>query len=77
MEQFEIKRIIPLELFGCDVSFTNASLFMVIAVVLISGFLILAMSRRSLVPGPHPVDRRAAPTSTSPTWCARTWARKA
>jgi F-type H+-transporting ATPase subunit a len=51
MEQFQIKRIVDLELFGVDVSFTNASLFMVIAVVLISAFLILAMSRRALVPG--------------------------
>ena len=51
MEQFEIKRIIPLELFGWDVSFTNASLFMVIAVVLIPLFYLFAMSRRSLVPG--------------------------
>jgi F-type H+-transporting ATPase subunit a len=51
MHQFEIKRIIPIELFGYDVSFTNASLFMVIAVVLIAGFLILAMGRRALVPG--------------------------
>jgi F-type H+-transporting ATPase subunit a len=51
MEQFQIKRIVPIELFGWDVSFTNASLFMVIAVVLISSFLILAMSRRALVPG--------------------------
>jgi len=51
MTQFEIKRILPIELFGYDVSFTNASLFMVIAVVLIAGFLILAMGRRGLVPG--------------------------
>jgi F-type H+-transporting ATPase subunit a len=51
MHQFEIKRIIPIELFGYDVSFTNASLFMVAAVALIAGFLILAMGRRSLVPG--------------------------
>jgi len=51
MHQFEIKRIIPIDLFGYDVSFTNASLFMVIAVVLIVGFLILAMGRRALVPG--------------------------
>jgi F-type H+-transporting ATPase subunit a len=51
MEQFQIKRIVDLELFGWDVSFTNASLFMVIAVALISAFLILAMSRRALVPG--------------------------
>ncbi len=51
MHQFEIKRIVPIELFGYDVSFTNASLFMVAAVALIAGFLILAMGRRSLVPG--------------------------
>ena len=51
MAQFEIKRIIPLELFGIDASFTNASLLMVIAVVLIAGFLILAIGPRQLVPG--------------------------
>jgi F-type H+-transporting ATPase subunit a len=51
MAQFEIKRIIPFELFGIDASFTNASLLMVIAVVLIAGFLILAMGPRQLVPG--------------------------
>jgi len=51
MHQFRIERIIPMEIFGYDVSFTNASLFMVIAVVLITGFLILAMGRRALVPG--------------------------
>ena len=50
MAQFEIKRLIPLELFGYDVSFTNSSLFMVLALVLISTFLIFAMSGRSLVP---------------------------
>ena len=37
MQQFEIKRLIPIELFGVDASFTNASLFMVIAVGLIPG----------------------------------------
>jgi len=51
MEQFQIERIVPMEIFGYDVSFTNASLMMVIAVVLISGFLILSMGRRALVPG--------------------------
>jgi F-type H+-transporting ATPase subunit a len=51
MEQFQIKRLIPMELFGYDVSFTNASLFMVIAVLLITAFLILSMGRRALVPG--------------------------
>lgn len=51
MEQFEIKRIVPLELFGYDVSFTNASLFMVIALVIIPLFFFIAMNRRALVPG--------------------------
>jgi F-type H+-transporting ATPase subunit a len=50
MEQFEIERIIPLDIFGIDATFTNASLFMVIAVALISGFLIFSIRRRALVP---------------------------
>ena len=50
MAQFEIKRLIPIEIFGYDASFTNASLYMVIAVVLITSFLIFAMGRRALVP---------------------------
>lgn len=51
MAQFEIKRIVPLELFGYDISFTNSALFMVVAVVVVSAFLIFAISGRSLVPG--------------------------
>jgi F-type H+-transporting ATPase subunit a len=50
IHQFEIKRLVPLELFGYDASFTNSSLFMVIAVALIVGFLLFAMRGRSLVP---------------------------
>ena len=50
MHQFEIKRLLPLEVLGLDASFTNASLFMLIALVSISAFLILSMQRRSLVP---------------------------
>jgi len=50
MAQFEIKRLIPIHLFGVDASFTNASLYMVIAVGLITCFLIFAMGRRALVP---------------------------
>ncbi len=48
--QFEIKDLVPLRLFGFDTSFTNSALFMVIAVGLISAFLILSMRGRSLVP---------------------------
>ncbi len=50
IEQFEIKRYFPIEVFGLDASFTNSSLYMVVAVGLISLFLILAMGGRSLVP---------------------------
>ena len=51
LEQFEIKRIFPLEVFGIDASFTNASLYMLVAVAAICAFLVFAMRSRSLVPG--------------------------
>lgn len=51
MEQFQIVRYTKLDLFGFDASFTNAALHMLIVVGLVSAFLILAMSRRNLVPG--------------------------
>jgi F-type H+-transporting ATPase subunit a len=50
MHQFEINRLTKLEIFGLDASFTNASLFMVLAVGLVSAFLVYAMQGRSLVP---------------------------
>ena len=50
MHQFEIKRIIPLELFGFDASFTNSALFMVIAAALVTLFTVYAMRGRALVP---------------------------
>jgi F-type H+-transporting ATPase subunit a len=65
LEQFLIDRIIPICLggtdpdptdhkFACvgglDASFTNASLFMLVAVVAITAFLVLSMQGRSLVP---------------------------
>ena len=48
--QFEIKKIFDLQLGGYDISFTNSSLFMVIALVAIVGFLIFASKGRSLIP---------------------------
>jgi F-type H+-transporting ATPase subunit a len=51
MSQFEIKRYFPLDLFGQDASFTNSSLFMVIAVATITLFFAAAMRNRALVPG--------------------------
>lgn len=50
MEQFEIHRFLKLDLFGLDASFTNSSLFMVLAVVLIIGFLTFATGGRALIP---------------------------
>ena len=50
MHQFEINRIIPLDLFGYDASFTNSALFMVIAAAVITLFTVFAMRKRALVP---------------------------
>jgi F-type H+-transporting ATPase subunit a len=51
MHQFEIQRLIPLEIAGIDFSFTNSALWMLIAVVLVSTLLIYGMRERALVPG--------------------------
>ena len=51
MHQFEIKRIIELNLGGLDVSITNSSVMMMAAVGLISLFLIMSMSGRAIIPG--------------------------
>ena len=51
MEQFNIKPLIPLEIDGYDISFTNSALFMTLAVVLSTLFIVLSMRRRSLIPG--------------------------
>lgn len=51
MEQFEINRLLKLDLFGLDASFTNSSMFMVLAVILIVVFLNFAMGGRALIPG--------------------------
>jgi len=50
MHQFEIKRLINLEFIGLDASFTNSSLFMVIAIACITFLMIWGMRGRALVP---------------------------
>ena len=50
IHQFDIHRLVPINIGGWDVSFTNSSLFMLLAVLLTVGFLIVAMQARSLVP---------------------------
>lgn len=51
IKQFVIKPIVPIEFAGVDISFTNSSLWMVIAAIVSITFLTLATSRRAMVPG--------------------------
>ena len=51
LEQFEIRNLVPIEIGDLNLSFTNSSLFMVITLALACGFLKLAMSRGTMVPG--------------------------
>ncbi len=50
MEQFEVHPIGNVDIFGLNLSFTNASLWMVIAAVVSTGFLMFAMRGSSIVP---------------------------
>lgn len=51
IHQFHITKILPIQVGHWDVSFTNSSLFMAVVVILATGFLVMASSSRSLVPG--------------------------
>ncbi len=51
LEQFEIKALVPIRVGTLDASFTNASLFMAIAVVAVTVFVVGGMRGRALVPG--------------------------
>ncbi len=51
IEQFEIKPIVPIEVSGYDITFTNSSLFMCLAVILSVTFLGFAIRKKALVPG--------------------------
>lgn len=50
IHQFEIQPLVPLHAGSLDISFTNSSLWMSVAVVLSIGLLMLAMKKRALVP---------------------------
>ena len=50
MHQFTVEPLVPLHIGKYDVSFTNSSLWMLIALVLITGFMAMGM-KRELVPG--------------------------
>lgn len=51
LHQFEVHPIIPFRLGGFDLAFTNASLFMILGVVLTAALMLLPMRRASVVPG--------------------------
>jgi F-type H+-transporting ATPase subunit a len=50
MHQFTVEPLVPLQLGGYDISFTNSSLWLLIALALITGFMLMGM-KRELVPG--------------------------
>jgi F-type H+-transporting ATPase subunit a len=50
LHQFQISRIVPIEIGGLDFSFTNSSLFMVATVAVTTGFLYWSTRNRGLVP---------------------------
>ena len=51
LHQFEIEPIVPLHIGEFDISFTNSSLFMTLAVTLSAAFLVLGARHGSAVPG--------------------------
>lgn len=50
IHQFQLSKLIPIEIGGLDFSFTNSAAFMVATVVCASAFLFLTTSSRGLVP---------------------------
>lgn len=51
LEQFVVKTLVPIQIGGVDASFTNASLFMVVAASAVTLFLTIGMRKREMVPG--------------------------
>lgn len=50
IHQFQVNKLIPIEVRGVDLSFTNSSLFMVATVVLTAGLIVWATRGHSLIP---------------------------
>jgi F-type H+-transporting ATPase subunit a len=51
LEQFEIKPIVPITIGPFDISFTNSSLWMAIAVLVVYGFIMFGSRHHTMVPG--------------------------
>lgn len=52
LAQFQVKPIAAISAGGMDISFTNSALWMVIAAVSVTVFMVIGMRKRELVPGP-------------------------
>ena len=50
LEQFKVKEIVEIELFGYNASITNSSLFMIVAGVFIFLYFSLAFKNKKLIP---------------------------
>ena len=57
MEQFEIVPIAPMSAMGQDLTFTNSSLWMMIALVAIAAFLFIGTAKPQLVPNRAQIGR--------------------
>ena len=51
LEQFTITPIVPIQLGGIDASLTNSGIFMILAIVCISGLIAYGMRSKAMVPG--------------------------
>ncbi len=51
VEQFKLKPLVPLEIGGVDLSYTNSALWMTITVIAVTAFLTLSMRGGRMVPG--------------------------
>ena len=51
IRQFEIDVLIPIEIFGIDMSFTTSSQAMVTTTILVTAYMLYGMRHRALVPG--------------------------
>jgi F-type H+-transporting ATPase subunit a len=51
LEQFDIHILAPIHIGGINASFTNSSLYMAVAVLGVTAFLVLGMHKAALVPG--------------------------
>jgi len=50
IHQFEIKELIPLEIFETNISYTNSSLFMSLAIIFVTLLLLISIKNKSLIP---------------------------